>query len=131
MPTGPQIIIILKVLVATVTVLFAASIVALARKNFKLHGRINTVFFILTMLTVLVFEVLIRFFVDVTTTFSPEARAALRIHLFFSIPAAVLLPIMFLSGVKRRRAIHIPVGILFALLWLGTFVTGVFFLPHD
>ena len=65
MPTGPQILLILKVLVAAVTVLFAASLVALARKNFKLHGRINTAFFVLTMLTVIVFELLIRFAIDV------------------------------------------------------------------
>jgi uncharacterized membrane protein YozB (DUF420 family) len=131
MPTGPQILLILKVLVAAVTVLFAASLVALARKNFKLHGRINTAFFVLTMLTVIVFELLIRFAIDVTTTFSPEARAALRIHLFFSVPAALLLPVMFLSGVKRRRAIHVPVGIVFAILWAGTAVTGLVFLPHQ
>jgi uncharacterized membrane protein YozB (DUF420 family) len=131
MPTGPQILLILKVLVAAVTVLFAASLVALARKNFKRHGRINTAFFVLTMLTVIVFELLIRFAIDVTTTFSPEARAALRIHLFFSVPAALLLPVMFLSGVKRRRAIHVPVGIVFAILWAGTAVTGLVFLPHQ
>jgi len=131
MPTGPQILVTLKVLVSIVTILFAASLVALARKQFKLHGRINTVFFILTMITVLVFEVLIRFVIDVTSTFSPEARAALRVHLCFSVPAALLLPVMFLSGVKRRRWIHVPVGIVFALLWTGTFITGVFLLPHN
>ncbi|MFO0935729.1 MAG: DUF420 domain-containing protein [Gemmataceae bacterium] len=131
MPSGPQILLILKILVATVTVLFAASLVALARKNLKWHGRINTLFFVLTMTTVLVFEVLIRFFVDVTTTFSPEARSALRIHLFFSVPAALLLPIMLFSGLKHRRTVHIAIGVLFTLLWTGTFITGVFFLPHD
>jgi uncharacterized membrane protein YozB (DUF420 family) len=131
MPTGPQILLILKVLVAAVTVLFAASLVALAKKNFKLHGRINTAFFVLTMLTVIVFELLIRFAIDVTTTFSPEARAMLRIHLYFSVPAALLLPVMFLSGVKRRRALHVPVGIVFAILWAGTAVTGLVFLPHQ
>lgn len=131
MPTGPQILLILKVLVATVTVLFAASLVALAKKNFKWHGRINTLFFILTMTTVVAFEVLIRFFVDVTTAFSPEARAMLRIHLYFSVPAAVLLPFMFFTGIKHKRSVHIAIGVLFTLLWIGTFITGVFFLPHD
>lgn len=130
MPTGPQILLTLKILVAAVTVLFAASLVALARKNYRLHGRINTVFFVLTMVTVLGFELLIRLAVDVTTTFSPEARAALRTHLFFSVPATLLLPVMFFTGIKRRRAIHVPIGIAFAILWLGTFVTGVFTLPH-
>ena len=131
MPTGPQIILILKVLVSIVTILFAASLVALARKNYKLHGRINTVFFILTMLTVVVFEILIRFVIDVTTTFSPEARAALRVHLCFSVPAAILLPLMFLTGIKRRRTVHISIGVFFLVLWIGTFITGVFTLPHD
>lgn len=131
MPTGPQILLILKVLVAAVTVLFAASLVALARKNFKLHGKINTAFFVLTMLTVIVFELLIRFAIDVTTTFSPEARAMLRIHLYFSVPAALLLPVMFLSGIKRRRWLHVPVGIVFAILWAGTAITGLVFLPHQ
>jgi hypothetical protein len=130
MLNGPQILLTLKVLVATVTLLFAASLVALAMKRTKLHGRINTLFFILTMVTVLVFEVLIRFVIDVTSTFSPEARESLRIHLYFSVPSALILPVMYLSGVRHRRSLHIPLGVLFGLLWIGTFVTGVFMLPH-
>lgn len=131
MLTGPQIILTLKVLVATVTVLFVASLVALAMKRVKLHGRINLVFFVLTITTVLGFELLLRLGTDVTSQFSEEAKQALRIHLYFSVPAAFVLPLMFLTGIKRRRAIHVPLGLLFAALWLGTFVTGVFFLPHE
>ena len=131
MLTGPQIILTLKVLVATVTVLFVASLVALAMKRVKLHGRINLVFFVLTITTVLGFELLLRLGTDVTSQFSEDAKQALRIHLFFSVPAALVLPLMLLTGVKRRREIHVPLGLLFAALWLGTFVTGVFFLPHE
>jgi Kef-type K+ transport system membrane component KefB len=131
MPTGPQIIITLKLLVTAVTLLLAASLVALAMKKPKWHGRMNTAFFALTMLTVIVFELLIRFAVDVTSTFTPEARAALRVHLGFSIPSAILLPIMYFSGRGHRQPLHRWLGLPFLALWIGTFVTGVFGLPHD
>jgi hypothetical protein len=131
MPSGPDIILTLKVLVSAVTVLFAASLVALATKRVRLHGRINRVFFALTILTVLGFELLLRIGTDVTSQFSAAARDALRIHLYFSVPAALLLPAMLVSGIKRRRSLHVPLGVAFALLWLGTFVSGVFFLPHE
>ena len=131
MPDGPTVILTLKVLVSAVTVLFAASLGALVAGNVRLHGRINGVFFVLTMLTVVGFEVLLRVGTDVTSQFSPEAKQALRVHLCFSIPAAVLLPVQFVSGVRRVRTLHIAVGVAFAALWAGTFVTGVFFLPHQ
>lgn len=129
MLTGPQIILTLKILVASVTVLFGASLVALVVKRPRLHGRINTLFFALTMLTVLGFEVLLQF-VDVSATFNDEARHALRIHLCFAIPSALLLPVMLFTGKTRRKSTHIAFGALFGLMWAGTFVTGVFFLPH-
>jgi hypothetical protein len=131
MPSGPQIILILKVLVSAVTVLLAASLVALAAKRPRLHGRINLVFFTLTITTVLGFELLLRLGTDVVSQFSEEARQALRIHLYFAVPSALFLPAMLFTGVKRRRAVHVPLGVLFAALWIGTFVTGVFFLPHE
>lgn len=129
--TGPQIILTLKILVSIVTILFALSLVALAKGKTKLHGRINTAFFVLTMLTVIVFELLIRFSIDVSSTFSPEARSALKIHLFFSVPAAFVLPAMFLTGRFHRRSLHIGLGILFTILWIGTFITGIFTIPHQ
>ena len=129
--SGPQIILTLKVLVVAVSVLFAAAIVAIAMGRKKLHGRINTAFFILTMTTVVGFEVLLRFFVDVSATFTDEARQALRVHLCFAIPSAVLLPVMLFLGVKHWVKLHVACGILFTLVWIGTFITGVFFLPHD
>ncbi|MCZ2343957.1 MAG: DUF420 domain-containing protein [Bacteroidales bacterium] len=131
MLTGPNIIIILKVLVSAVTVLFVLSLIALARGKRRLHGRINTAFFVLTMMTVIVFESLLRLGVDVTSGFSPAARQALRIHLIFAIPSAILLPILFFTGFTGRRRGHVPLGVIFAVLWVGTFLTGVFFLPNE
>ena len=130
MPTGPQIILTLKVLVAAVTVLLVASLVALLLKRPRLHGRINTVFFALTMATVIGFEALLQF-VNVSATFTPEAREALRVHLCFSIPSALLLPVMLITGQTGRKSVHIAFGVVFAIVWAGTFVTGVFYLPHN
>ena len=131
MLTGPQIILTLKVLVVAVSVLFAAAVVSIALGRKRLHGRLNTAFFILTMTTVVGFEILLRYFVDVSATFSDEARQALRVHLYFAIPSAVLLPVMMLLGLKKWVKMHVACGVLFTLVWIGTFVTGVFFLPHD
>lgn len=130
MPTGPEIILALKVLVSAVTVLFVAAVVAIALGEKRLHGRINSLFFLLTMTTVVGFEILLRGFVDVRATFSEEARQALRIHLCFAVPSAVLLPAMLLSGRFHWVRFHLACGALFTLAWIGTFVTGVFFLPH-
>jgi hypothetical protein len=130
MLTGPEIILTLKVLVAAVTVLFAASLAALASGRKRLHGQINTMFFALTMLTVFGFEGLIQFGVPVTEAFDPAARQALGIHLYFAVPSAVLLPVMLATGRFHRRSLHIAIGSLFTVLWAGTFVTGIFFLPH-
>ena len=130
-PTGPQIILTLKVLVVAVSVLFAAAVVSIAFGKKKLHGRLNTAFFLLTMTTVVGFELLLRCFVDVSAAFSEEARQALRVHLCFAVPSAVLLPVMLFSGGRHWVRLHVACGVLFTLLWIGTFVTGVFFLPHD
>lgn len=131
MLNAPTILLALKVLVSAVTVLFAASIIALLTHRVKLHGRINTIFFILTLATVLGFELLLRIGTDVTSQFSPEAKAMLRIHLLFAIPAAILLPIQFVLGIKGYKKAHVPLGLLFTLLWIGTFITGVIYLPHE
>lgn len=130
MPTGPEIILTLKVLVTAVTVLLAASLAALAVGRPKLHGRINTAFFALTLGTVIAFEVLLRF-VDVSAAFSPEARAALRVHLCFAVPAAVVLPGLFVTGIRRHKRVHRTLATVFLVLWGGTVVTGLFFLPHS
>ena len=129
MPTGPEIILTLKVLVVAVTVLFVAAIAAIMAGKPRLHGRINTAFFVLTMLTVVGFEVLLQF-VDVKSAFDDPSRKALRTHLWFAVPSALVLPVMFFSGKTRRKRLHVAVAVVFVALWTGTFVTGVFFLPH-
>lgn len=130
--TPGNVILVLKIAVGLVTVLFAASLVALALKQPRWHGRINTVFFILTLTAVLGLEVIIRFLnPELTAEFTPEAKDALRLHLYFSIPAAICLPAMLYTGKKRLLRYHIPCAVVFTILWFGTFVTGMFFLPHS
>jgi hypothetical protein len=124
MPNGPQIILTLKVLVVAVTVLLLASLVALALKRPRLHGHINTVFFALTMLTVVAFEAILQR-VDVSATFDEAARQALHTHLWFSVPSALLLPAMLVSGKMRRKRLHIALAVVFSVLWTGTVITGL------
>jgi len=128
MPNGPEIILTLKVLVCTVTVLLLSSLVALLARRPRLHGHINTVFFVLTMLTVAGFEIILQF-VDVSAAFDAATKQALRTHLWFSIPAALVLPAMFLSGKMRRKRLHLALAAVFATLWTGTVITGLG-LPH-
>ena len=61
----------------------------------------------------------------------PDTLRALRVHLCFSVPAAVLLPIMLYTGLRHRARLHVSMAVLFSILWAGTFVTGLFFLPHN
>ena len=131
MPTGPEILLALKVLVSVVTVVFAAAIVAIATGRRRLHGRLNVVFFVLTMTTVLGFELLLRLGTDVSASFSPEAKQALRVHLVFAVPSALLLPLMLWSGATRRRRLHVPLAFVFTLLWAATVYTGLFTLPNE
>jgi hypothetical protein len=128
MPTGPEIILTLKVLVAAVTVLLLASLVALAAGRPRLHGHINTAFFILVALTVAGFEGVLQF-VDVSAAFDDATRQALRTHLWFSVPAALVLPAMFISGKMRWKRLHLALSVGFAALWAGTVITGLG-LPH-
>jgi hypothetical protein len=130
--TPENVILGLKVAVGAVTVLLVASLVALAMKRPRLHGRINFVFFVLTMTTVILFEIIVRSFdPSLTAGFSPEAREALRVHLWFSIPSAIVLPAMLYTGMTRKIRIHVPLAVVFLILWTGTFITGVFYLPHS
>ena len=131
--SGPQVILILKILVGTVTVLLLSAVIAIAMGKRRLHGRINLVYFILTIATLLGFELLIQVIQpDLFNYFrsDPTLRQRLQIHLCFSVPAALLMPIMLFTGLKHHRAWHLRLSILFSLLWVGTFITGVFFLPH-
>jgi hypothetical protein len=61
---------------------------------------------------------------------SPELRERLQIHLCFSVPTTLLMPVMLFTGLRRYRKVHLTLAWIFAALWLGTFITGVFFLPH-
>jgi uncharacterized membrane protein YozB (DUF420 family) len=126
---GQIVILSLKIAVAAVSVLLAASLVALLRGNIRLHGRMNLVFFALTAAALLVFEFLIRVY-DPTMfdELTVEQRQALSVHLYFSIPSAVLMPVMLFTGLRHYRLVHLVLAVVFGALWIGTFVTGLFFL---
>jgi hypothetical protein len=130
--TGPNVILTLKIAVAAVTVLLLASLIALASGRRRLHGQINFFFFILTLAAVLGLELLIRIInPEVFNYLDNDARQALRLHLWFSIPSAVLLPVMYFTGRTGRGRLHFALSLVFVILWAGTFVTGIFFLPHE
>ncbi len=128
MLTGPNIILTLKIAVGAVTVLLAASLVALAKGNYRLHGRINLAFFILTLAAVLGLEIVIRF-IDPSTFEYLRNNRALTVHLCFAVPSALLMPAMLYTGLSHRRSVHLTLACLFAVCWTGTFITGIFFLP--
>jgi uncharacterized membrane protein YozB (DUF420 family) len=131
--TGPQVILTLKLAVIGATLVFLSSLIALARGNYRLHGRINLVFFTLTLTALLCLEVLVRAIDPGLFDYLYETesrRQALIVHLSFSIPAALVMPAMLYTGLTHRRRIHLVLAAIFGLLWIGTFVTGVFFLPH-
>lgn len=133
MPAAGTIILILKIAVIAVTLLLLLSLAALARGNYKLHGRINIAFFVLTLLALGGLEVIAR--VLSPTLFSDyfkahHAETELIVHLSFSMPAALLLPFMLFTGLRHRRTSHVAMAVVFLVLWTGTFITGVFYLPH-
>jgi uncharacterized membrane protein YozB (DUF420 family) len=130
MPAGPDIILTLKVLVAAVTVLFAASVAAIAAGRRRLHGRLNAAFLVLTLTTVVGFEGLLRLGADVTAGFGPADRRMLFVHLCFAGPAAVVLPVQYWAGATGRGRLHRPLAVIFTVLWAGTAATGIGFLPH-
>jgi uncharacterized membrane protein YozB (DUF420 family) len=131
--TGPNVILTLKAAVLAVTLLFLLALVALARGNYRLHGRINLVFFVLTAAALLGLEVVARLInPDLFSYFDadPELRRALYVHLCFSLPSAAIMPLMLWTGFTGRRSIHLFLAGCFSVLWTGTFITGIFFLPH-
>jgi uncharacterized membrane protein YozB (DUF420 family) len=131
MLTGPEVILVLKVAVCTVTLLLLAALIAVARGNYWLHGRINMVFFVLTVTALFGLELVARV-IDPTLFdyFDDRTRRILAIHLCFSLPSAAIMPVMLFTGLTHRRRWHLTLAAVFAILWIGTFVTGVFFLPH-
>ncbi len=131
MITGPSVILVLKVAVALVTLILIASAIALAVKKPRLHGILNTIMTVLTLVAVVIFEVIIRLMgVDVKEHMNEDARFALKVHLCFVIPLTPFLIWMLISGWKRRIRMHLAVSVIFLTLWIGMFITGMFFLPH-
>ncbi len=128
------IILALKVAVVSVTLLLACSLVALARGQYRLHGRINIAFFVLTLAALIGLELIAQLlspglFLEYLKRH--DALGILWIHLAFSVPSALLLTVMLVTGLKHRRNLHVGLGIAFLILWTGTFITGVFYLPHE
>jgi hypothetical protein len=131
--TAETVLVTLKIAVALVTVLLGCSLTALAFGNYRLHGRINLGFFVLVLAALLAFELVVQVIKPgMLQDFlrQHDALDALYVHLGFSVPSALLLPAMLYSGLKRFRSVHIALGMLFLVLWSGTFITGIFFLPH-
>jgi uncharacterized membrane protein YozB (DUF420 family) len=132
MLTGPNVILALRVAVAAVTVLLLASLAALARGNLRLHGRINTAFFVLTLAALIGLELVARLVApgifDEYFKVYPARQQALYVHLCFAVPAAVLLPFMLYTGRSHRRRAHLTLAAVFGALWTGTVITGIFFL---
>jgi hypothetical protein len=128
------VILTLKIAVIAVTLLWLGSLIALAAGNTRLHGRINLVFFSLTLAALIGLEVIVRLITPgiFDNYFERhQAENAMIVHLMFSVPSAVLLFVMLFTGLKHKRNFHIAAGVVFGLLWIGTFVTGVFYLPHE
>jgi uncharacterized membrane protein YozB (DUF420 family) len=130
--TGPGVILVLKVAVWAVTLLLLTALIAVARGNYRLHGRINMVFFVLTVTALFGLELVVRV-IDPTLFdyFDERTRRILAIHLCFALPSAAIMPVMLFTGLTHRRRVHLTLAAFFAILWIGTFVTGVFFLPHS
>ena len=131
--SGPHVILGLKVAVVAVTVLLLAALAALASGRRRLHGRLNLAFFVLTVAALFAFEVVIRVLNPGAFAYinaDAGLRQALTVHLCFAVPSAVLMPAMLWTGLTHRGAAHLTLSLFFGVLWAGTFVTGVFFLPH-
>jgi uncharacterized membrane protein YozB (DUF420 family) len=129
---GPYVILTLKIAVSAVTIILLAALLAIALGHQRLHGRLNVIFFTLTLVTLLGFEVLIQIIrPDVFDYIKEheELNRVLRIHLCFSIPSALLMPVMLYTGLSQRRRLHLTLAVFFAILWTGTVITGVFFMP--
>jgi hypothetical protein len=131
--TAELVILSLKIAVVAVTALLVVSLVALARGRYRLHGRINRVFFALSLAALVGLELIARVLnPEIFREYFDRLNAwdALYVHLSFSVPVTLLLPIMLLTGVWHRARWHVGLSVVFLILWTGTFVTGVFFLPH-
>src|SRR5438552_12202904 len=93
--TGPEVILVLKVAVCAVTLLLLTALIGVARGNYWLHGRINMVFFVLTVTALFGLELVARV-IDpaLFDYFDERTRRILAIHLCFALPSAALMPVM-------------------------------------
>jgi hypothetical protein len=131
---GPAVVAVLKVAVTAVTLLLGASMVALWLGKPRWHGRINAVCLALTYATLGGLEVLMRIIQPGIFDFivsDPAALGRLRLHLAFAVPAAVLFPILLITGYRGPRRWHLVLACVFGVVWMGTWLTGVLGLPHD
>ncbi len=128
---GHDVILVLKVAVVAVTVLLLASLVALARGRYRLHGRLNVAFFTLTVIAVLGLEVIVRLTHPGVFAYvwdDDVRRARMVTHLWFSVPSVFLMSAMLYTGMRGRRSGHVILAGVFGAFWVGTFVTGIFYL---
>jgi uncharacterized membrane protein YozB (DUF420 family) len=131
--TPTLVILSLKYAVGAVTVLLVFSLIALAKGKIKLHGKINLAFFILTVAALFLFEIVVRM-ID-PSLFSglwknAELAKSLKIHLCFAVPSAFLMGIMLFTGLKKLKLWHRRVAVVFLVCWVGTFYTGIWWLPN-
>jgi hypothetical protein len=128
--TGPNVILALKIAVGAVTILLLASLTALLLNKPRWHGRINMVFFTLTITALILFEGVTRVIKpDIFNDYPNNSlRDWLPIHLCFSVPSALLMPVMLYTGLRGYRQIHLYLAGIFTVLWTVTFITGIFFL---
>jgi uncharacterized paraquat-inducible protein A len=131
MPSGPTVILGLKIAVTAVSIVLLGSLVALAKGNYRLHGRLNIAFFVLTMAALVVFEALLRLGADVTAHMDDTGRRALQVHLWFAVPLPFVMVGMLYTGLQHRRRLHLGISVIFAILWLGALIIGLFLLPHQ
>jgi uncharacterized membrane protein YozB (DUF420 family) len=130
--TGPNVILTLKIAVAAVTVLLIAAIIAVIRGNYRLHGRLNLAFFTLTLMAVLGLELVVHVLAPDVFDYiksNSELHQALNRHLWFSVPSTFVMPAMLYTGLKGYVRVHLSLAACFVVLWTGTFITGIFFLP--
>lgn len=129
MLTGPNVILTLKIAVVVVTALLIAAVIAVARGNYRLHGRLNLAFFTLTLMAVLGLELVVRVLAPDVFAYingDSELRQALNRHLWFSVPSTLVLPAMLYTGLKGYVRVHLSLAVCFTVLWSGTFITGIF-----
>src|SRR5437763_12007317 len=107
LPSGPSVILALKIAVGAVTLLLGLSLWALARGNYRLHGQLNVLFYTLTVVAVIVFEGVRMLGVDLTAHMDAAARTALLVHLCFVIPLLPVMTVMLYTGLRRRGKVHV------------------------